>query len=1303
MRRKFRIIVLTFGCLVGILLCVVQNNYSEENNVQEIWQKVVNANKAWLEPYEGDVAYEYNHLPALGKPRKIEIWYKGKDYAKIRFTDGHAAPSEHIFANGLMHSGGKQYHFKTPSPLFAKNTGYGSVPLSAQIQSNPLFKLLSAKSIKWKDHEAYCIEAKYTYSVFSNFFSSIFFINWNNSETNHVIVDVHTFEILREESFLFTNLVSARYIGEYPEGFHKTSSGFAPYRYSAYQYGNITTNYNAWYEQCGDKIWYQNKSSLRYGTQETVIANTSVSLAPIDEGIFRLDQDEIDKVDPKSGEHSIEGKVLDSDTRQPISGAEVHILQQLHRTRTPEKGITKTDINGRFAFKNIPLHYDSQYNFTAEKEGYLAFKAGEAVFSDLFFPPFDPVRKSFHYVVFNDDTIQQPLEIFLSKPKSIKGLVVEAGTQKPIKGATVEVLSNTLRLKKTQTEEDGSFSFDSLPACKLMFVAYANGYADKSGLTRLGNDDLLIHPLYLDSTETSPKTIDLSQSQPISIKLQLPKGKTIEGIIADLKGNPVENAIVSTNSYELKPTITDKNGFYQFENLDIHPGQNLILFAVADGFVKSATLLNKFDTEKTIQKIVMYKGGYLYGNISINNNQPLKDAIVSMQRIRDDSIIPEEQLYNTEYPADRTFPDFSNPGVSIPAQTDAQGNFKTKTLLPGTYKLTAIATGKQPVEMSNIRIAEASETIIKVSTQPSKKIAGIILGPTSEPLENVEITIAKYDPTQKIERDADSTPSPNRNFSTRKKSDSEQRFVTLPMYKPADPQITQKDGRFEFDQLEEGTYRITARWGVVGGNQRLYSIESAFAENIHPGKTDIRIQFTKPLQRKAIIKGTIIDTETGKSISSFQINPDTHLKYDGTQILPKPSGEFLLQGISVSDFYFHVKAAGYATKTIRFVGWKPQDIDNFIIRMNKEARISGIIKTLEPFYRNDFKIQIKSLDTPLDINPHTNPADYKDFSPYSVTINRDGTFFITGLSSGEYDLFVYKNAGAAPVKCLRHISLQMGKTIALGDIFISDKFTNVRIISKEINPIPGLNLSFPGIHKSLYSDNAFFKLPASLIEDETGFAVSLSDLPQTYYHLHNVTEEITISFPSRQGNITLTGIISEKDKPISQPSIQLFHQPDHDQLKSFEWEQIVNGRFDIPNLSLGKHWILSRKFIDDSLESNPIRFLKWDLTATHSLMKIEFGNGFNFSGIVKNTKGEPVMGANILIAMDTPFLDSFNSVVKNLTTIYTFSNGDGTFHFEDLQPDKYTAWAFLPGEGISKKQVIHIGENPGKKYEIVLE
>ena len=711
----------------GVLFFLAQLGYSEEYNVDELWQKVVQANKAWLEPYTGDVMYEFSYYPAGGGQQSIEIWYKGNDKAKIRYIDGTNIPPCYIYNNGILRAGSTknyQYLFKNTSPVFSKNTGYGVTPLVVLMHKNAQFKLVSAWKVLWKAREVYCIETVYNpLPVYGNFFS-MSFIDMERPNRYSLYIDAKTFEILKEESSLDLSNRSGTFIGEYPEGFNLTSEGFVPKHYFAYLYGNKSTNYNAWYEQSDQKIWYQKKGSFRAGTYINSFEAKTVSLKPIDEKVFFMDPAEIDAKDPKSGESVLQGKVLDIETRQPIQNATVQLLQDASQTRTPEKGITKTDEKGNFQFNHISLRNRPRYWAIAEKAGLVSAKIGESISSESSLPSIDFTKQCLNYVSLNNNNTQQTIEIFLSTPRSIKGKVVETGTQNPVKGATVEVLTSSLRIKKVLTSDDGSFAIDALPACKLMIVAYADHYAEKEWISFLGKDNRLDHLFYLSPEDPAGQTIDLSQPRSIEpLLLKLNKGKTLEGVITDINGNPAETAIVSLGIPAVKPTVTDQNGFYQFKNLNIQSKQEQLIAAIANGFVKSASLIKEFQLDTTVQNLTLCRGGYLSGTITGEKNQPLPDIKIVLQRIYGDVSDPRNRALSYNFPMDNFYPDFSNPGVTTPLITDAKGNFKTKALIPGIYQFTASAPGWLTTEIADIRIEDVSETSVKATLLPSNSAA----------------------------------------------------------------------------------------------------------------------------------------------------------------------------------------------------------------------------------------------------------------------------------------------------------------------------------------------------------------------------------------------------------------------------------------------------------------------------------------------------------------------------------------------------------------------------------------------------
>ena len=83
------------GILLLFITSIVFTSPAQDHNAKIIWQRVLDANRAWLNPPEINVYFEQaTHGRYYSKTK---LWYKGPDFFLYQFDDG----SKHLFYDNL--------------------------------------------------------------------------------------------------------------------------------------------------------------------------------------------------------------------------------------------------------------------------------------------------------------------------------------------------------------------------------------------------------------------------------------------------------------------------------------------------------------------------------------------------------------------------------------------------------------------------------------------------------------------------------------------------------------------------------------------------------------------------------------------------------------------------------------------------------------------------------------------------------------------------------------------------------------------------------------------------------------------------------------------------------------------------------------------------------------------------------------------------------------------------------------------------------------------------------------------------
>ena len=1134
-----------------------------------------------------------------------------------------------------------------------------------------------------------------------------------------LFVDAKSFMILKEENILdFTN-PPMKEIGEFPEGFYQTQWGPAPKSYILKDEYSGEIKFKATYEMVDNKIWVQ-KDIQDYSDKRIHLQTTNVFLSPVDPALFTIPASEIQTNDPTQGNYEITGKVIDIDTREPIAGARIRLWQNIMETRNPLKGETLSASDGSYRFSNLP---NAHLYIITEKNSYLSAE-NDSIYSDCPIKNDERRKCSAKGILFTPDQSTFNANIYLAKPRTIKGKVVRDDNGEPVPGVSVDALSSYY-LGSTKTETDGSFTFNNLPAQQVTVVAYAEGFAKTRYQFAALKKATPYFFFMLDTWNKYGKKIDVTANPIVdNITLRLANGKSITGIVKDIKNQPIERALITIANIETDQVISQKDGRYEINNIEVPPYPTTIdIVALAKGYVKSSFRIPKTEANHIEQDIVLQKGGMLKGIVKDTSNKPLKGVEITL-KITEETSATNPNL-NISSKLDYQYPFLANPGLKKPILSGNNGTFESLRLIPSVYTVMATAAGCQPYEQKNFRVTDEQITPIEIHLLPAKKISGIVTGPNGEALEGVRIQLQMYDPASKpVTGDTSSGLYDMYDGGYINIYGSNDR-IEEDLYPPASgiemkrqvmPVTTQNDGKFSFDQLEDGTYRLIAERRDIPGTPFPNNLSSQqIIENLHPGNTEVLIQFKETPKKFPMVRGHVIDKDTGNLIKLFTITGGDfypgHPNYKAYRMdkanQPLPAGEFLIPNISIKNHQFWFSAEGYSARDVCLTNLKADEIRDITVSLPKEAIISGKLISKNISLADDFVVDLKSLDYDYDlpdISGRYNSALSGHFK-YLTFLDGSGSFTFRCLSAGTFDFIVKKKNDNTPVLIKRNLTIKSGQTIELGDIQVDEaqKPLAVKIQYSNGNPIHEGTICLPDAYQTFLFKNAICNIPECVFDNKLQIVGSLLEPIVSYFHISKVSGMITIPPDQfRSGDCTLSVSLTENGKAPNFGVLKLISSPEKDPANVFSYqfksiEYLKNRTFEA-----GPVWALAINGSTDPLIQKTIRLQKTDLHQGKTQMDIQFGNGIKLSGTVKNTKGEPVMGAKVFLMIIPPDNDILHAILEKDAMLTTRSAIDGTFHFVDVQAGKHILWAAINGEGFSKKQTIHPEENLEKEYEIFL-
>jgi beta-lactamase regulating signal transducer with metallopeptidase domain len=291
----------------------------------------------------------------------------------------------------------------------------------------------------------------------------------------------------------------------------------------------------------------------------------------------------------------VSGDVVDAETRLPVAGAAVLLI---------DKGIRRTtaDEQGRFSFETIP---SGNYRIWALKEDLASDR--EPVFGREAPPP---------------EGLQfTPIRLLMRPGKQVKVTVASAATRRPIEGAQVSLGYPDRR--KATTGSDGVAIVKGLLPDKYEITVLAAGHAHEE------------------------REIDLADSAAVTpLSFALPPGGLVQGKLTDKDGRPLAGVLVDYRSvgntygyYGQSPT-TDQQGRYRNAHLPLETKIE-ISFSNEDYLPakKVVTLTGEAREQQVDIKLEKRpRGGSIAGVVTDPDGKPIAGAKVANYGNRSDEM-----------------------------------------------------------------------------------------------------------------------------------------------------------------------------------------------------------------------------------------------------------------------------------------------------------------------------------------------------------------------------------------------------------------------------------------------------------------------------------------------------------------------------------------------------------------------------------------------------------------------------------------------------------------------------------------
>jgi protocatechuate 3,4-dioxygenase beta subunit len=791
---------------------------------------------------------------------------------------------------------------------------------------------------------------------------------------------------------------------------------------------------------------------------------------------------------------AIEGSVLDQDGK-PISGAEVTL-----DVRQAPGSFMRIEIGGggdrprvltnsRGKFRLSPVDPENNYTLGVSSEG---FAPGDQKIDDL-----EPYRT------------KTGVRIELNQGRSVTGIVVDSDGN-PLTECFISMQAaatesgGPMALSmgndsqqgafETASDAEGLFEIAGLPVGKFDLTAKRSGFAS--------------HSLPAIDVTAEEKPIDLGE-------ITLQAGERLQGVVLDRSGQPVEGVEVRVKEpgpmmmmmgggggEESEPDgLTDIGGWYQLVDLSPDTGYN----------------------------ISFSRKGYIQGNLSgvqAPSGEPLEITLDPSSKIIGHVLDPDgEPLANAQVSLERTRK-VQMGGMAMvmmmmeSAQTDRAGRFIFEDQEPGKINLSAVATGYQKADLTDLEIPQGEDLEDVLLPLPVGAVLdGRVLTPDGKPAIGASV--------MKVEEGAQE------------------------MIHDMGGNSTDGNGNFRLVGLAPGTYSIQARHEAYPRTVKEITLKE--------GHNKIELMFTGGQE----VSGRIIDTG-GEPISnaSIQLASAGHFG-GGPSAQSDHDGRFEIAGVQDGDYNLLVSAEDHAPSKARQINVAGQPVSGVEISLETGTAIFGRISGIQPekFARVNVNVEGSRLNGFSD-------AKVNHTGDYRLEHLRPGTYNVTarlsnsGLQAREQ---ITVEAGQPEVR----LDLQFGGGVTLsgqavqGDTPVAGAMLYAENLDTEHSGWSSTD------HKGNFSIEGL---------DPGSYKLSLQDMQTGLAYRETVelatSREILLEVPT--ASVVGRVVDSADNRPLAGVTVKL-ESIDPDSSKMFPdhvTTSDLNGRFIIDNVGDG-NWTLT--------------------------------------------------------------------------------------------------------------------------------
>lgn len=964
--------------------------------------------------------------------------------------------------------------------------------------------------------------------------------------------------------------------------------------------------------------------------EKLVAGATTVRVAA--EGFARLTttleaptQDAVIKL--KGGGATIAGRVFDKDTGKPVAGAMVMVVNE------------KAANTSMAAFGDAPkttTDSTGAYQLTGLEAGdYIAVCSGKSYYPvGTSTPPYMP------RVSVKADEVRTDFDLFMDHGRTIKGIVVETGTGKPVEGVKVAAQNYMTMIGRGSdgggkyeetTLADGTFELKNISVMPSGDGAFSASISvEKKDWTLIkssGPRDNLHQGRIWMRIEGESKVVER--------KFEISQGMRMNGIVVDRNGLPVADATVSPMVMRTNPyggsnydgpnqTTAAKTGADGRFSVNVVTGTRVGLLAKKDGVGQGKLDYVAIGTKEPAEVKIKLLSARIEGIALLDDSKPLAGVTVNAQ------------LEVTNDDGGGMWPTVAT------ATTTADGRFVFDGLPPGSIMLSGTHEEYVQSESPRETLSDGErKSGVKLLFVQGKVLAGRVLTAAGEPVSGAHINA----------------------YGSRTGR--------------GDQTTSDENGKYRLKKLL-GDKINGYVWTQTGVNKQLREID------IPNENYDIILGDEKMVK----LVGTVIDAQTKEAIADFTATVSGQRMSPVTRVEGKEN-VFEAEVLAGQYYSATVKATGYPEFSDG--GEAPETgVIEKTFELQKGGRVVGrVLKADEKgggatVAASGVAVEYKGRATE-SYNFRWRPAIA------TVTTDEEGKFAFDNVAAGEQMFWIKPAEDVSRMD--RKATVKPGETADLGDIVLGTGATiRVQVVQGE-KPVAGLRVSsyLQGTNENKSQrtgedGRAEFKtMPSGTysISLERGGSKSVK-----------VAENETVDVAFSIGTGVFSGRVTSKGKPVSG-----YISISKDEVglgDSFD-----NGEFKIEGISAGT-WKVNVNVRDSNSYRNAGRPKTDTITIAEgqTLKKdYDFVVG-TIRGKVVDQQDKPVAKArvSVLAAKGSGAYDETFQWGDERQT-----DSSGNFSFNGVAPAKYGVTASKEGVGMAIVQGVEVREDGGDPEPLVIK